>query len=154
MWIATVFLVSCSGLSALTPQMIDKAEKQWDTSKPASYRLVVTMSGDRLEKSEYEVEVENGVVTNLTRNGKPVHSFQGQDYSMDGLFRVIREEMELSATPTKLGAPEGYSAYLMAEFDNETGRLLKYRRSVGGVSNTIDIVVQTFEPLAGQERSK
>jgi len=139
--------MSCSGLSPLTPQMIDQAEKQWNASKPASYRLVVTMSGDRLEKSEYEVRVENGTVTRLTRNGQAVNSFQGQDYSMDGLFSIIREEMDLSSTPGKLGAPEGYTAYLMADFDNATGRLLKYRRSVGGgANNSIDIVVQSFEP--------
>jgi len=127
--------------------MIDQAEKQWNASKPASYRLVVTMSGDRLEKSEYEVRVENGTVTRLTRNGQAVNSFQGQDYSMDGLFSIIREEMDLSSTPGKLGAPEGYTAYLMADFDNATGRLLKYRRSVGGgANNSIDIVVQSFEP--------
>ena len=146
--VVLVFLASCSGLSTLTPQMIDQAEKQWNASKPASYRLVVTMAGDRLEKSEYEVRVENGVVTRLTRNGKAVNSFQGQDYSMDGLFKIIREEMDLSSTPMKLGAPEGYTAYLMADFDSATGRLLKYRRSVGGASNSIDIAVQTFEPQA------
>ena len=145
--VAIVALSACSGLSSLTPQMIDQAEKQWNASKPASYRLIVTMEGDRVEKSEYDVHVENGTVTSLLRNGKVVHSFQGQDYSMDGLFGIIREEMELSGTPGKLGAPEGYGAYLMADFDRATGRLLKYRRTLGGgVNNSIDIVVQAFEP--------
>jgi hypothetical protein len=148
LWTSIVVLVSCSGLSTLTPQMIDQAEKQWNANKPSSYRLVVTMSGDRLEKSEYDVRVENGLVTSLTRNGKEVNSFQGQDYSMDGLFKIIREEMELSSTPMKLGAGEGYMAYLMAAFDSTTGRIVKYRRSVGGANNTIDIVVQKFEPQA------
>jgi len=126
--------------------MIDAAEKQWDVSKPESYRLVVVMSGDRLERSEYDVRVESGIVTRLLRNGKTVNPAGEQDYSMDGLFGIVRQELELSETPTKLGAEEGYKAYLMAEFDGATGRLLKYRRSVGGASNTIDIVVQTFEP--------
>jgi len=128
--------------------MIDQAEQKWNASKPASYRLVVTMAGDRLEKSEYDVTVEHDVVTHLTRNGKAVRSFEGQDYSMDGLFKIIREEMEISSTPMKLGAPEGYTAYLLADFDRATGRLVKYRRSVGGASNSIDIVVQSFEPQA------
>jgi hypothetical protein len=148
LWISAVLLASCSGLSTLTPQMIDQAQKQWDASKPASYRLVVTMGGDRLEKSEYDVRVENGIVTGLTRNGKAVNSFQGQDYSMDGLFTIIREEMELANTPVKLGAGSGHAAYLMADFDSATGRLVKYRRAVGGGTNSIDIVVQTFEPQA------
>ena len=126
--------------------MIDDAEKQWNASKPASYHLVVTMSGDRLDKSDYDVQVENGVVTGLTRNGTRVNSAQGQDYSMDGLFKLIREEMELSTTPVKLGAQAGHAAYLMVRFDKASGRLLKYRRAVGGANNSIEIVVQKFEP--------
>jgi hypothetical protein len=54
--------------------------------------------------------------------------------------------MELSKTPAKLGAGAGYTAYLMADFDSATGRLVKYRRAVGGGNSSIDIVVQTFEP--------
>lgn len=141
-----LLLLACSGLSDLTPQMLDEAEKQWNATKPASYHLVVTMSGDRVDESAYDVQVTNGAVTSLTRNGTEVHSAQGQDYSMDGLFRLIRDEMELSATPVKLGAQAGHAAYLMARFDKASGRLLKYRRVVGGGKNSIDIVVQKFEP--------
>jgi hypothetical protein len=143
---SVLLFASCSGLSALTPQMIDEAQKQWNASRPASYRLVVTMEGDRLDKSEYDVQVENGVVTKLTRNGEAVNSFQGQDYSMDGLFSIVREEMDLAGTPAKLGAGSGHAVYLMANFDRATGRLVKYRRAVGGANNSIDIAVQTFEP--------
>jgi len=142
-----VWLTSCSGLSTLTPQMMDEAEMKWKTSKPTTYRLVVRMEGDRVDRSEYDVRVKDGVVTSLTRNGAPTKSATGgQDYSMDGLFKVIREEMELAVTPSKLGAPEGYSAYLMARFDATSGRLLKYRRAIGGANNSIDIVVLSFEP--------
>jgi hypothetical protein len=145
---ALVFLVSCSGLTTLTRPMIDDAEKKWTASKASSYRLVVVMSGDRLERSEYDVKVDSGIVVELKRNGKTVNPAAGQDYSMDGLFSIVKQELDLSETPTKLGAPEGYMAYLMAQFDASTGRLVKFRRSVGGVSNSIDIVVQTYEPLS------
>jgi hypothetical protein len=112
-----------------------------------SYTMVVRMEGDRVERSDYEVHVDQGVVTNLKRNGSDVSPAQGQGYSMDGLFGIIEDELSLAAKdPTKLGVPEGYTAYFMAAFDSETGRLLKYRRSVGGASNSIDIVVQSFEP--------
>jgi hypothetical protein len=146
--LAMLFLVSCSGLTTLTRQMIDDADKKWTASKPSSYRLKVVMSGDRLERGEYDVKVENGIVVSFSRNGQELKAAAGQEYSMDGLFGVVKQEFVLSEEPSKLGAPEGYKAYLMAQFDDATGGLVKYRRSVGGVSNSIDIVVEKYEPLS------
>ena len=125
--------------------MLDEAEQKWNAGEPASYRLVVVMEGDRVERGEFEVRVEGGVVTELRRNGLAVNVKGGQDYSMDGLFKMVREEMDLAKNPALFGAPAGYSAYLMARFDNRTGGLLQYRRSVGGISNSIDIQVLSFE---------
>lgn len=148
LWISALFLTSCSDLSTLTRHDLSVARDKWTASRLTSYTMVVRMEGDRVERSDYEVHVDQGVVTDLKRNGKDVSPAQGQGYSMDGLFGIIEDELSLGAKdPTKLGVPEGYMAYFMAAFDSETGRLLKYRRSVGGgASNSIDIVVQSFEP--------
>ena len=124
--------------------MVDQAEAKWNAGKPESYRLVVAMEGDRVERGEFEVQVEKGVVTSLKRNGVVVNVKSGQEYSMDGLFRMIRNEMDLARNPSTFGAPAGYSAYLMARFEG-TGRLRHYRRAVGGISNSIDIQVLSFE---------
>lgn len=147
-WILTalLMLVSCSGLSTLTPAMLDDAEAKWNAGKPSSYRMVVSMEGDRVERGEFDVRVEGGVVTELSRNEKAVNVKSGQDYSMDGLFRMIREEMDLAKNPSMFGAPAGYSAYLMASFDS-SGQLKRYRRSVGGISNSIEIEVLQFDRL-------
>lgn len=142
--IAILWLASCSGLSTLTPEMVDQAEAKWNAGKPASYRLVVTMEGDRVERGEFDVEVRNGAVISLKRNGQVVNLKSGEDYSMDGLFKIIRNEMDLAKTPSTFGAPEGYSAYLMGNFDG-TGKIQHYRRAVGGISNSIDIRVLSFE---------
>ena len=140
-----LLLAACSGLSTLSPEMLDEAEAKWKASKPSSYRLVVSMEGDRVERGEFDVRVEGGNVIELKRNGEAVNLKSGQDYSMDGLFRMVREEMDLAKNPSLFGAPAGYSAYLMGRFDSRTGGLLHYRRSVGGISNSIDIQVQSFE---------
>lgn len=139
---------SCSGLNTLTPEMLNEAEMKWNASKPSSYRLVVTMEGDRVERGEFDVEVHEGKVTRLKRNGEVVKPTESQDYSMDGMFKIIRDEIDLARNPSVLGAQEGYSAYLMAKFDSRTGRLEHYRRAVGGISNSIDIRVDRFEPEA------
>jgi len=139
-----LLLGSCSGLSTLTPEMMDRAEAKWSAGKPVSYRLVVSMEGDRVERGEFDVQVENGVVTSLKRNGKMVNLQSGEDYSMDGLFKMVRNEMDLARNPSLFGAPAGYSAYLMASFD-DMGSLQHYRRAVGGISNSIDIQILAFE---------
>ena len=105
------------------------------------------MSGDRVETGRFEVTVRGGQIESLRRNGLVIRANAGQDYSMDGLFRILHQEMGLVEKPALLGAPEGYSAYPMARFDDKTGRLIEYRRTVGGTSNTIDIRVLEFKPL-------
>jgi hypothetical protein len=141
------FLAACSGMDSLTSGELRQQKDKWTAANVKSYTMVLQMGGDRLERSDYEVRVEGGVVTSLKRNGKDVSPAQGQDYSMDGLFGILEQELTLAeADPTKLGAPAGYKAYLMARFGTD-GRLLKYRRSVGGgANNSIDIEVQKFEP--------
>jgi len=108
------------------------------------YHLVIEMSGDRVETGRFEVMVRDGQVVSIRRNGLIITPGSGQDYSMDGLFRMLMQELGLSEKPSLLGAPEGYSAYLQARFDPENGRLIRYRRSVGGTSNSIDIRVLEF----------
>jgi len=66
---------------------------------------------------------------------------------MNGLFHMIEQELGLAERPAMLGAPEGYAVYLTAKFDDATGRLLHYRRIVGGTSNSIDINVVRYEEV-------
>ncbi|MGF2075387.1 hypothetical protein, partial [Enterococcus casseliflavus] len=89
-------IAGCSGLSTLTPELLEQAERKWMDSKPAAYHLVVAMEGDRVERGVYDVEVKNNVVISLKRNGAIVDSKVGQEYSMDALFKIIREEVDLS----------------------------------------------------------
>src|SRR5436190_1837062 len=128
-------------MNSLTAHQLSEARDRWTADNIKNYTMVVRMEGDRVERSDYEVQVQDGKVTSLKRNGRIVNPAQGQDYSMDGLFGILEQEMALAENdPSKLGAPEGYKAYVMAEFGKD-GRLVKYRRSVGGVSNTINIAV-------------
>ena len=143
---AILLLSSCSRLQPLTAEVLDHAEAQWEASKPSAYKLVIEIEGDRVKKEQFQVHVEMGVMTSLQRNGQPIKIVSGQDYSMNGLFRTLHEEMDLAQTPQKLGAEAGYSAYMMAKFDGSTGRLIEYQRSVGGISNSIHIRVISFSP--------
>jgi uncharacterized protein DUF6174 len=136
----------CSRLSELTPDTLRAAQAQWEKSGPASYRMVVETTGDRIEKSKYEVTVRAKTVIKLVRNGSPLQPEAGDNsYTVEGLFRTLDQEIELKGKPQLLGAPAGFSSYPMARFDSSTGRLLQFQRSVGGTKNNIEIIVREFE---------
>lgn len=138
----------CSRLSELTPEALSAAQAQWKKSGPASYRMVVETSGDRMEKSRFEVTVNAKAVVNLERNGIALQpEAGGNSYTVEGLFRTLDQEIDLKGKPQLLGAPPGFSSYPMASFDGATGRLLRFQRSVGGTKNNIEIIVREFETL-------
>jgi len=102
------------------------------------------MSGDRDETGRFEVEVRSGQTVSLRRNDIVIRPNVGQDYSMDGLFHMLEQELGLAEKPATMGAPPGYSIYTTAKFDDETGRLIRYRRIVGGASNAIEVNVLEY----------
>jgi len=142
--VAIFLLTACSNLTNLTPELLNQAQAKWNSSKPRFYKAVIEMKGDRVEKAVFEVTVTAGKVAELRRNGLHIQLKDGEDYSVDGLFRIMHQEQALAEKPALLGAPAGYSAYLMAQFDDQTGRPIAYRRTVGGTTNTIDIRVLEF----------
>jgi len=135
----------CSGLDTLDERTLRSADALWRTEGPESYRVMLQVSGTRVDEGIFEVRVTDGSVVDITMNGNPVTSERAGDYSIEGLFGILEQELALAEDPRLLGAPAGYQAYLLARFDPDTGRLEHYRRSVGGASNSIDIEVLEFE---------
>jgi hypothetical protein len=150
LWILLPFLAAaCSRLQTLTPESLIEHQEKWKAQQPGLYRLVVEMSGDRVETGRFEVLVRSGEVVSLRRNGTVITPERGQDYSMEGLFGMLRQELQLAERPALIGAAAGYSVYTLARFDAATGRLMEYRRTVGGSSNAIEIKVLEFEAQGG-----
>jgi hypothetical protein len=143
-FLIALLVFGCSRLDTLTPELLDQAQQKWKAHQPPSYRLVVEMSGDRIETGRFEASVRGSEVVSLRRNGLVIMPGRGQDYSMDGLFQMVRQELGLAEKPSMLGAPAGYSVYVQAQFDESTGRLMRYRRIVGGTSNTIEVKVLEY----------
>ena len=141
-----ILVAGCSGLDTLTEEVLVDAERRWGSEEPGLYRLVVEMSGERVETGVFEVLVRDGRVVSLKLNGQVVLPDRAQDYSMEGLFGMLRQELALSEQPALMGAPPGFAAYLLVRFDDETGRLERYRRTVGGANNNIEIEVVEYTP--------
>jgi len=144
-----VLTASCSGLSELTPASLQEAQDRWTASRQSNYHMVIETKSDHMETSRYDVTVRDKQVVKLARNGMPVLPGGGvQEYSVEGLFHTLDQEIDLKEKPQLLGAPPGYASYPMARFDPATGRLLRFQRSVGGTKNSIEINVKEFEILA------
>src|SRR5436190_13755148 len=144
LWIVLLFLASCSRLNPLTVESIQTAEGKWKTTKPGMYHMTVEMKGDRVEANHFDITVR-GEQVSIRRDGEVILPAKPRDYAMEGWFRMLRQELDLAANPTLLGAPEGYASYPMARFDSDSGRLLRFQRSVGGVQNSIEINIVGFE---------
>jgi hypothetical protein len=141
-----LLLSACSRLPPLTSEVLSQAEQKWAIHKPDSYRLVIDMSGDRVETGRFEVLVSSNKIASIRRNGVTISPNAGQDYSMEGLFHMLEQELGLAERPAMLGAPDGYAVYTDAKFDDLTGRLIRYRRTVGGTANSIDVNVLEYQP--------
>src|SRR3989454_11590703 len=90
------FCVACSRLQPLTSDRLTEAEAKWKAHRPDTYRLVIEMSGDRIETGHFDVSVARGQIISLRRNGLVIHPTAGQDYSMDGLFHMLGQELGLA----------------------------------------------------------
>ena len=145
LFVFVLFTTGCSRLEPLTESNLTAAEELWQSNVPGLYRAGIEISGARVEAGTFEVLVRGGEVVSITLDGQAVRPERSEDYSISGLFGILRQELALAREPQVLGAPAGYEAYLLVRFEPETGRLMHYRRTVGGASNSIDIEVVGFE---------
>jgi len=148
-WLLFVLLsAACSRIPQLTPEALQAARSKWEMSGPDSYRMAVEIKSDRMDPSAYEVTVKGKGIVQLERNGTILEAAAGSNsYTVEGLFQTMDQEIDLAKKPQLLGAPPGYSSYPMASFDPQTGRLLRFQRSVGGTKNSIEITVTRFQIL-------
>jgi hypothetical protein len=149
-----VFAAACSTLGPppmepLTASTLAAAERRWQAHGTDSYRLVVRVRAPRYDPAVYDLIVDHGIVARVERDGRPVprDDLGRSDYTVSGLFRLLREDLRLADVAPGADAPP---IDLRVRFEPETGRLLRYRRTVGSARRRVLMVeVIRYEPLAG-----
>ena len=139
-------LTSCLRLEVLTEESLRDAEARWNANAPGLYRVKIEMTGGRVEAGLFDALVRAQQVVSLRRNGQVILPDRAEDYSVRGLFRMLEQELALADQPTLLGAPSGYAVHMLVRFNPDNGRLERYRRTVTGVDNNIEITILEFEP--------
>lgn len=148
---AAVLLAGCAlgppPMEPLTPDALGAAERRWEARGADAYRLVVRVRAPRFAAAVYDLVVARGRPVTVARNGEPLgpDEARGFDYTVPGLFDLLREDLHLRQLPPAAGAPP---VDLRARFEPETGRLVRYRRTVGSARRRVLLVeVLAYEPL-------
>lgn len=155
--VAAVSLLSaaCSWLGPppmepLTERALEVAERRWEAHGSDSYHLVVRVRAPRADPAVYNVVVKGGEVASVERDGQAVPPVDTEDYSVSGLFHLLREDLRLVEVRPAGDTPP---VDLRVRFEAETGRLERYRRAVSS-NRPRDLLIDVlkYEPLAGGER--
>jgi hypothetical protein len=147
---AVLLLASGAGcgrprLPDLTPEALAAARAQWQRAGITAYDLDLVVEGTVLERAGIHVEVRADTVARAERDGVAMTGDRSA-YTVPGLFTTLARELELKATPSLAGAPEGYQVYVQATFDPVHGYPRHYRRIVGGSNTRVEVDVHRFTP--------
>lgn len=132
------------------PERLDADAARWAAAGIRDYDLVWQSVSTR-NRSSYKVYVRDGEVraVRLVRpDGKAV-ALKPADvhfYSVDGLFRTIREELAQSREPRPFGQPPGTTVVLTMRSDDKLGYPTLYRRDIFGVEDRMGIDVIELTP--------
>jgi hypothetical protein len=153
---AALVLLVLAGCSVLGPppmeplseQALEAAQRRWQANGADAYHLVVRVRAPRFAPAVYDLVVVAGRPVEAARDGKalPADEVARCDYSVAGLFELMRHDLRLTDVRSNVGAPP---IDLRARFEPETGRLVRYRRTVGTKRRRVLLVeVVRYEPLA------
>ncbi len=135
-------------MEALTPAALDEAERRWEAQGAESYHLVVRVRAPRFKPAVYDLVVTEGKLVAIERDGEalPPAEVDHHDFSVLGLFGLLRGDLPLVGVHPIGSAPP---IDLRARFDPATGRLERYRRTVGTKRRRVLLVeVLHYEVLA------
>lgn len=156
---AVVCLVACLTASAcgvlgpppmepLTETALEAARRRWVANGSDAYHLVVRVRAPRTDPAVYDVVVAGGRPVAIARNGRriPPEEAERHDFSVAGLFELLRTDLRWGDVRPIGDTPP---IDLRARFAPDTGRLVRYRRTVGtGRRRVLLVEVLAYEPHA------
>jgi Family of unknown function (DUF6174) len=138
-------------LPALTPERLVAADKLWREQGPANYDLDLKLSGG--QTGLIHIEVRDGEVTAMTRNGRTPEQRRTWDYwSVENQLDALGQELESARNPERaFGVASASSVVLRAEFDPRYGYPRIYQRIVLGQLSELRWEVTSFVPVESDD---
>lgn len=134
-----------SSAAPLTDEALAAAEKNWESAGPASYNLDLELVGS--QAGTIQVEVRNGEVTRMVRNGHvPRQRRTWYYWSVPGQFETIHIDLAGAEHPDQaFGVAPGTRAVIRAEFDERLGYPKFYQRILLGTGIHVEWTTTRFE---------
>ena len=152
--LAALLPVACaSSTQPLTADALAKLRRTWRAAGLRDYDLFWSTSGVR--SARYRVFVRDGAVQridSIQTDGTVIEAKPAEPsmYSVDGLFRTLREELDQLAGDTPFGKPKGTRCVLAFEPDPKLGYPRVFDRDVMGASKGVEIRVEKLVPREPQ----
>jgi hypothetical protein len=132
---------------AMTAADFEAAIARWDANGPADYEMTVEVSGR--QNGTMQVVVKDGDPVSVRREGTPVAKHTWEYWTVEGLFEIIRTDLEGLDQPERaFGTPDVSQLVQQAEFDPQLGYPRRYRRAVLTTGDAIEWEVVEFKSNA------
>ncbi|MBX3413708.1 MAG: hypothetical protein KF708_13540 [Pirellulales bacterium] len=136
----------------LTPERLSAAVERWRAAGPRSYDLNLKLTGG--QTGLIHIEVRNGEVTAMTRNGRTPDQRRTWEYwTVENQFDALDMELHSARDPQRaFGVSDPNSIVLRAEFDPQYGYPRVYHRIVLGHASELRWEATSFVPRNSQSR--
>jgi hypothetical protein len=128
----------------LKPEQLEHAALRWREHGPASYTMRYVVKNSNGEPEVYDAEVRGGRVVAARLNDRLLEPRLWSYHDMRGRFADIRRFLDEDAKP---GKPR---VFVKARFDDKTGQLKHYLRSVSATRERVEIAVVELVPVDEQ----
>jgi hypothetical protein len=127
----------------LTEVELQKAQDLWASSGPASYEMDLEILQGR--PGTVHIEVLNGEISTMTRDGRSPAPRTWRYWSVPGLFEMLERELEMAEDPVhEVGDAAGTRWQLRCEFDPAYGYPRRFHRYVSGGGPEVYLRVTSF----------
>ncbi len=145
-WIVILVRMTRDGLPLMDAADFAAAKERWREHKAPSYDLDLAVHV--MLEGKVHVEVRQGAVTAMTRNGMATPEFSWSYWSVDGLLTVIGEDVRANEKAIDENGGNALTAPIVqqAKFDPTIGIPLRYLRSQG-TSAPAGWEITSFQPI-------
>jgi hypothetical protein len=128
----------------MTAADFQAAVARWRANRPENYEMRIEVSGR--QGGSMQVVVSNFQPLSVKRNGQLVPARTWTYWTVDGLFEVIRTDLEGLDQPERAFGEEDVSQLVQqAEFDEALGYPRRYRRAVMTTGDSIEWEITALE---------
>jgi hypothetical protein len=128
---------------AMSAADFEAAVARWRAQRPESYTMTLDVSGNL--QGTMHIVVKKSTPTMVERNGAAIAGHSWSYWTVDGLFAIIRTDLENLDQPERaFGVKDVSQLVQQAEFDPELGYPRRYRRAVRSTGDAIEWDIVEF----------